>query len=113
MTPLPLHIADHSGKTSVQGKKTVGKKLKRCKSLRKREKRSINSSRRKDGWRDKGMRRMGGGNSSVFLFNPLFLIIPLGELSILERKRRKKKRGGGQRVSDKGNKVQESEVCSP
>lgn len=64
---------------------------------------------------DKGMRRrttvVVGGNSSIFLFNPLFVIIPVGKSSILERKREEGE--GGQRVSDKGNKVQESEVCSP
>lgn len=47
-------------------------------------------------------RREGGGggrkNSSVFLFNPLFVIIPLGKSSILERKRGEGE--GGQRGSD-------------
>ncbi len=61
----------------------------RWKSLRKREKLSINSTGWKDGWRDKGMRRQRrrGENSSVFLFNPLYVVIPLGKSSILERKR--------------------------
>lgn len=60
--------------------------------LSKREKLSINSTGWKDGCRDKGIRRRRGENSSVFLFNPLFVIIPLGKSSILERKRGK---GGG------------------
>lgn len=60
------------------------------------------------------MRKWGrrGTNSSVFLFNPLFIIIPLGKSSLF----RKEERGGGeggQRRSNKGNKVQESDVCSP
>lgn len=68
------------------------RKERRWKSLSKREKLSINSTEWKDGCGDKGMRRRRGGNSSVFLFNPLFVIIPLGKSSILERKRGK---GGG------------------
>ncbi len=78
------------------------RKERRLKSLRKREKLSINSTGWKDVWRDKGMRRRRrwrrGKNSSVFLFNPLFVIIPLGKSSILERKREEGE--GGQRGSD-------------
>lgn len=81
--------------------------------MRKCEVLSMNSTGWKDGWRDKRMGRRGK-NSSVFSFNPLFVLIPLGKSSILERKRRE---GGGRErpegISDKGNKVQESEVCSP
>lgn len=60
------------------------------------EKLSINSTGWKDGKRDKGTRRRRGKNSSVFLFNPSFVIIPLGKSSFLERKRGKGRRRGRQ-----------------
>lgn len=37
-------------------------------------------------------RRRRGKNSSVFLFNPLFIIIPLGKSSIIERKKGRRER---------------------
>lgn len=40
-----------------------------------------------------------GGGSSVFLFSPLFVMIPLGKSSILEREGKEEKEGG-QRGSD-------------
>ena len=70
-------------------------KRRRWKYFRKCEILSINSTGWKDGWRDKMMRKWGrrGTNSSVFLFNPLFVIIPLGKSSLF----RKEERGGGGR----------------
>lgn len=65
----------------------------------------INSTGRKDGCRDKGMRRgRGRGNSSVFLLNPLFVMIPLGKSSILEREG-KEEEERGQRGSDLINEI--------
>lgn len=89
----------------------------RWKSWRKREKLSINSTGWKDGWRDKGMisrRRRRGENSSVLLFNPLFIIIPLGKNVHL----RKKDREGRRKREARGDLIKEikcrkSEVCSP
>lgn len=65
------------------------KKERRWTFLGKCEKLSINSTGWKDEWRDKGTRGRRGKNSSVFLFNPLFVIIPLGKSSFIERKRGK------------------------
>lgn len=69
----------------------------RWKSLRKRVKRSINSTGWKDGERDKGLGGRGVGKiAASFCLIPCSFIIPLGKSSIKERKRGK----GGQRGSD-------------